>query len=68
MGIIYLVSMVALVRLVQRGAVVKTTIDPVCGMTVDPKTSLQHVHQNKTYYFCALACQKLFAKSPETYL
>ncbi|NOH04888.1 MAG: YHS domain-containing protein [Chloroflexi bacterium] len=42
--------------------------DPVCDMKVDPKASLQHVHLGKTYYFCAPACQRAFAKSPETYL
>ncbi|MDP1544792.1 MAG: YHS domain-containing protein [Anaerolineales bacterium] len=67
-GAIYLVSMVALVRLVQQGAAAETEIDPVCDMKVDPKTSLQHVHQSRTYYFCAPSCQHAFAKSPETYL
>jgi YHS domain-containing protein len=65
---IYLVSMVALVRLVQQSAVTPMEIDPVCDMKVDPKTSLQHVYQGKTYYFCAPACQRSFAKNPEAYL
>jgi YHS domain-containing protein len=67
-GVIYLVSMYALVRLVQQGASAQMETDPVCDMRVDPKTSLQHVHQSRTYYFCAPACQRAFAKDPETYL
>jgi Cu+-exporting ATPase len=67
-GVIYLVSMYALVRLVQQVASAQMETDPVCDMRVDPKTSLQHVHQSRTYYFCAPACQRAFAKDPETYL
>jgi YHS domain-containing protein len=67
-GAIYLVSMFALVRLVQQGAAAQMEIDPVCNMKVDPKTSLQHVHEGRTYYFCAPSCQRAFAKSAETYL
>jgi YHS domain-containing protein len=68
MSVIYLASMIALVRLVQQGAAAQLEIDPVCGMKVDSKTSLQHVYQNRTYYFCAPACQRSFAKTPEAYL
>lgn len=69
MSVIYLATMVALVRLVQQSAVTPMEIDPVCKMEVDPKTTpLQHVHQGKTYYFCAPACQRSFAKNPEAYL
>ena len=35
---------------------------PVCDMKVDPKTSLQHVHEARAYYFCAPSCQRAFAK------
>jgi YHS domain-containing protein len=66
--IIYLASMVALVLLVQKSVVTPMEIDPVCDMKVDPKTSLQYVYQGKTYYFCAPACQRSFAKTPEAYL
>jgi YHS domain-containing protein len=68
MSVIYLASMIALVRLVQQGAATPLEIDPVCGMKVGPKTSLQHVYQGQTYYFCAPACQRSFAKTPEAYL
>ena len=44
-------------------------IDPVCGMTVDPATHPPTcVHEGKTYYFCALACQKKFQIHPSHYL
>ncbi len=68
MGVIYLVSMLALVRLVQQSTATPTETDPVCGMKVDAKTSLQHVYQGRTYYFCAPACKRSFAKAPEAYL
>ncbi len=68
MSVLYLVSMIALVRLVRQSAATSMEIDPVCKMKVDPKTSLQHVYRGKTYYFCAPACQRSFAKAPDTYL
>jgi Cu+-exporting ATPase len=44
-------------------------IDPVCGMTVDPHaTAHRHVHQGRTYYFCAAGCLRKFAAEPEKYL
>ncbi|MEW5941500.1 MAG: YHS domain-containing protein [Chloroflexota bacterium] len=67
-AIVYLVSMFALVRLVQQGASAQLETDLVCDMKVDPKTSLQHVHQGQSYYFCAPACQRAFARNPEKYL
>ena len=68
MSVIYLASMIALVRLVQQSAATPLEIDPVCEMKVDPKTSLQHVYRDRTYYFCAPACQQSFTKTPEAYL
>jgi YHS domain-containing protein len=68
MSVIYLASMIALVRLVQQSAATPMEIDPVCEMKVDPKTSLQQVYQGQTYYFCAPSCQRSFAKTPEAYL
>ncbi len=65
---IYIISMIALVRLVHQSAVAKMAVDPVCDMKVDPNTALQHVHEGKTYYFCAPACRKLFIKTPELYI
>jgi P-type Cu+ transporter len=44
-------------------------IDPVCGMQVDPHTSLLKAdHQGHTYYFCAPSCRTKFIGNPEKYL
>ena len=43
--------------------------DPVCGMTVDPRTtSLCHEHAGTTYYFCSESCLRRFRESPEAFL
>lgn len=67
-SVLYLVAMLALVRLVQRSAAARLEVDPVCDMKVDPSTSLQHVHRGRAYYFCAPACRQAFIKDPERYL
>ncbi len=44
-------------------------VDPVCGMTVDPKTAAgSHSHQGKTYYFCSKHCVAKFKANPDSYL
>jgi xanthine dehydrogenase accessory factor len=44
-------------------------IDPVCGMTVDPRTTHHRAdHQGVTYYFCAAGCQQQFEADPSRYL
>jgi P-type Cu+ transporter len=46
-----------------------STIDPVCGMTVDPhKTPHRHAYRDHTYYFCGNGCRTKFAADPEKYL
>lgn len=43
--------------------------DPVCGMTVDPKSAAGcSEYSGETYYFCSRGCKRLFDQSPETYL
>jgi Cu+-exporting ATPase len=45
------------------------TVDPVCGMSVDPKTSKHHFeHRGETYHFCSAGCRTKFAAAPEHYL
>ncbi len=45
------------------------TIDPVCGMTVNPeKCAGSHTHNGKEYFFCGKGCLAKFSASPETYL
>lgn len=43
------------------------TIDPVCGMEVDPGTSAQATHRSRTYHFCSAACHRAFREDPERY-
>jgi YHS domain-containing protein len=65
MVVLYLVAMLALVRLVRHAASAQLEKDPVCEMKVDPKTALQYTHQGHTYYFCAPACRRSFIKTRE---
>lgn len=42
--------------------------DPVCGMTVDEKTTpLRAAHDGATFYFCSTACLGAFEKDPHRY-
>jgi len=68
MTALYLLSMVALVRLVQNSAAKQYAKDPVCDMLVEVATAtLTSVYQGKTYYFCAPGCKRSFDKSPAKY-
>jgi len=67
-GVIYIVSIIALIKLVQQSVATEMVTDVVCDMKVDPKKSLSHVHEGQTYYFCASSCQRSFAKNPAAYL
>ncbi|RYF56840.1 MAG: heavy metal translocating P-type ATPase, partial [Comamonadaceae bacterium] len=45
------------------------TVDPVCGMTLDPETSEYKLQQaGETYHFCSAGCRTKFAADPERYL
>ncbi len=48
------------------------TIDPVCGMSVNPaiaKSKGNHVHHHGAdYYFCSAKCKAKFEAAPEQYL
>jgi YHS domain-containing protein len=68
MSILYIASMIALVRLVQKSGSATMEVDLICGMKVDPKTSLQSTYQGKVYYFCAPSCQRSFSKRPEDFI
>ncbi len=46
-----------------------SVLDPVCGMTVDPKTAKQKAeHDGETYYFCSAGCKTKFTADPDKYL
>ncbi len=43
--------------------------DPVCGMTIDPKTAAASTrYKGKTYYFCSKMCKTMFEREPEKYV
>jgi Cu+-exporting ATPase len=45
------------------------SLDPVCGMTVDPaKAAAAIEHQGRRYVFCSLSCAKKFRAHPEEYI
>ena len=45
------------------------SVDPVCGMTVQPATAAgSYEYQGKTYYFCAASCLTKFRADPIYYL
>ncbi|HVX57336.1 MAG TPA: heavy metal translocating P-type ATPase, partial [Candidatus Saccharimonadales bacterium] len=45
------------------------TLDPVCGMTVDPdKTPHRFGFEGRTYYFCSARCRSKFESDPRQYL
>jgi len=47
----------------------RTATDPVCGMSVDPRTaSFVTEHGDVTYYFCAAGCQTAFEKDPHAFV
>lgn len=45
-----------------------TTIDPVCGMTVDEKSGLSSEHHGKHYALCSEHCRKSFDADPGKYV
>ena len=46
-----------------------TTVDPVCGMKVDPgRSEHRHEHAGTVYHFCCGGCRGKFAADPERYL
>ena len=45
-----------------------TTSDPVCGMQVDPSTSVAVEYAGETYYFCESACADTFRDDPDRWI
>lgn len=44
-----------------------TSVDPVCGMTVEPAKSKSSVHNGRVYYFCSQDCREKFENAPASY-
>ncbi|HUO67277.1 MAG TPA: heavy metal translocating P-type ATPase [Gammaproteobacteria bacterium] len=42
--------------------------DPVCGMTVDPRSAASLAHDGQTFYFCCEGCRSAFAANPQKYI
>ena len=69
MIILYLGSMVALVRLVQNTARRKFALDPVCNMAVEVAAAQwTSDYHGKTIFFCAPACKRDFDRDPARYM
>ncbi len=46
-----------------------TTTDPVCGMTVDPRSAKHRAeHEGETYLFCGAGCLEKFKAEPARYV
>jgi len=63
-----LIALAGLVKLVQKNVAPMLVVDPVCKMTVNPRTALSTTYQGTSYYFCAPSCKHLFGKDPQKYL
>ena len=51
------------------GAIVGRSVDPVCGMEVDPtRAAGEWEFEGTTYYFCCLSCRQRFQSGPSKYL
>jgi P-type Cu+ transporter len=47
----------------------QAVLDPVCGMTVDPRTAkYRHAHDGASHFFCSATCREKFIADPATYL
>src|SRR6476646_5244074 len=44
----------------------KTAIDPICGMTVDPAHAISLEVDGQPFYFCCPGCRDRFAHQPGT--
>ncbi len=46
----------------------ETVVDVVCGMTIDPASSLHAEVEGTSYYFCSEGCQTRFVKDPTMFI
>lgn len=45
-----------------------SAVDPVCQMTVDPRSAVSASVEGRTYYFCCDGCRAMFLADPEKYI
>ncbi|MDB5342032.1 MAG: actP [Schlesneria sp.] len=51
------------------GSASPSTIDPVCGMTIDPARAVgSSEHGGATYFFCSASCQQRFSATPDRFV
>jgi len=56
-------------RVVAQKPATQGTIDPVCGMEVDPaRAAVKIDYEGKTYFFCNAGCLEAFIREPSRYL
>ena len=62
--------MVGMIRKLFGGNTSKKTIDPVCGMEVNPRNPAggYTAHQGTRYFFCGKTCRVAFNGNPTQYL
>jgi YHS domain-containing protein len=47
----------------------RATVDPVCGMRVDPMSAdHEFTYKGRSYHFCAEQCKEAFEKNPGKYI
>ena len=52
----------------QAGRSTEQERDPICGMSVEVSTALEHAEfQGRTYYFCCAGCRERFLAAPQRY-
>ena len=57
------------IRMIHPSASTGSEMDPVCGMTVDPKQAAgSYQHAGRTYYFCNQSCLNQFKADPQRYV
>jgi P-type Cu+ transporter len=44
-----------------------SAVDPVCQMTVDPRSAISAEFEGTTYYFCCDGCRSMFLADPKKY-
>ncbi|MGD9570076.1 MAG: YHS domain-containing protein [Sedimentibacter sp.] len=47
----------------QNGNQIQMAVDPVCGMYVNPETSIKQNVNGITYYFCSESCRRSFLEN-----
>ncbi len=52
----------------ERDASTRLQSDPVCGMTVNPKSAIQESYNGQTYYFDTADCARKFRENPQAYV